>query len=135
MDNATKDNVDVVAERQEERFINDILQESADMKTLQRETPYLASIEKQSMNELATGRPEMNTKLGDARWEMCVKKWQLWEGCEEEALGSAVQTVLTHLDAPHLLPSLINQQLEEGNVAASFSYLTLMTNLAEPTEK
>ena len=92
-------------------------------------------------------------KLGESRWNICLKKWESWDcgnddnddkgnddqgnddkgsGNGSEPLGLAVQEVIDKLDAPHLRPSLINQQLEEGNTAASFSFLTLMSNLSEP---
>ena len=133
MDNtATKEELNVDVEINLERSINDVLQESADLKMIQQETPYMADVERQSLTELATQRPEMSEKLGEARWSTCMEKWSLWESCDDDKLGTAVQTVITDLDAPHLLPSLINKQLENGNVAASFSFLTLMSNLSKP---
>ena len=133
MDNtATKEELNVDVEINLERSINDVLQESADLKMIQQETPYMADVERQSLTELATQRPEMSEKLGEARWSTCMEKWSLWESCDDDNLGTAVQTVITDLDAPHLLPSLINKQLENGNVAASFSFLTLMSNLSKP---
>jgi hypothetical protein len=122
------------AEIVQERFINDILQESAATKHLQEDLPFVFETEKHALTEMATLRPEMSVKLGEARWDICMQKWHLWETHQnDERLGSAVKAVITALDAPHLTPSLINSQLQEGNVAASFSYLTLMTNLSEPS--
>lgn len=114
-----------------EKFINDVLHDSAVTKNLQEELPFIADVEKQALVDMASQCPEIANKLGETRWKMSAKKWNDWKDCDAESLGEAVQTVVGKLDAPHLRPSLIHHQLLAGNDAASFSYLTLMMNLPD----
>ena len=137
-----------------ERSLNDVLADSAATRNEQQDLPFIPHLEKHALTQIIrTKKPDILMKLGESRWNICLKKWESWDcgnddnddkgnddqgnddkgsGNGSEPLGLAVQEVIDKLDAPHLRPSLINQQLEEGNTAASFSFLTLMSNLSEP---
>jgi hypothetical protein len=140
-----------------ERSLNDVLADSAATRNEQQDLPFIPHLEKHALTQIIrTKKPDILMKLGESRWNICLKKWESWDcgnddnddkgnddkgngsgsgsgsGTGSEPLGLAVQEVIDKLDAPHLRPSLINQQLEEGNTAASFSFLTLMSNLSEP---
>ena len=49
-----------------------------------------------------------------------------------EHLGTAIETVVNDLDAPHLKPSGIEERLVGGLDASIFGLLTLVCKLADP---
>ena len=67
------------------------------------------------------------------RWQATQDKWDGggWAGAPDEQLGTAIQTVVTELDAAHLLPSGIRERLQEGTSAACYGLPTLLGHFPE----
>ena len=57
-------------------------------------------------------------------------RWEPWAAASHADLGAAVSSAVRDLDAPHLLPSGIEQRLLQGVAAARFGLFTLMKHEA-----